>query len=251
VNGERGVAEETAWAIGKALRELGADTNEVEALWAGAFFPELLRILHHIAADIRDHGPKTAVQLFAALPARMLRFELELMKGEEITAARGARYLRDYQTILKTGITHTEEHRYDPKTQTKYYLSSLEIEKISEKLNQPARFAQYERAQKALMRGDVPEGGIMKGGWSIAAELRGDDDLMNILVDVARKEGASWLPSLLIVRLWRLASEWISDLSFSSNVELEIIPDLFLPLLQQRQRDLELGAHYSSITYDR
>ena len=61
------------WEVGRALRELGADTNEIEALWAGGFFTAISRLLQRIA-----DGPRLAVQLIAVLPARMMAYETNL-----------------------------------------------------------------------------------------------------------------------------------------------------------------------------
>jgi len=252
VKAARGINEETAWDMGRALRVLGANTNELEALWAGGFFAELLRVIHLIAADVKNNGPKTALLLFCALPARMLNFELELMQDAELPE-NGRRYLAEYQAVIKSGNTHTEETDFDFDTRTHTPRSVRKIAAAVEELSRPERFTQYDIAHIALTRGEVPKGDAFSGDgtWSIGTVLRGDDDIIDMTIEAAKKRGSTWVPSLLVVRLWRMANEWVHDLALDSTEELDLIPDLFIPIAAQRQRTEYLDAVYSEMAYDR
>jgi hypothetical protein len=183
--------------------------------------------------------------------ANMVSSYLQILHSK--LAARGRRYLAEYKDVVKSGETHTEETDYDFQTGTSTPRSLRNLAAVMHELSRPERFEQYERAHTALSRGDIPKGNAFSGDgqWSIAAVLRGDEDIIEAAIDAAKRRGRTWIPSLLVVRLWRMTNEWIHDLALDSTDELALIPDLFLPLAAQRQRSEDLDAYYSSMAYDR
>jgi hypothetical protein len=115
LRGKRIAAEATAWDVGRALRLLGASTNELEALWAAGYFPALIRLLQLIAADIKAGGPAIAARLFSVLPAQMVLYETQLVANLE-SIPTGAQYLWAYRQLHNGGSRYTEVRIYDWKS---------------------------------------------------------------------------------------------------------------------------------------
>jgi hypothetical protein len=236
LRGDRGVVESTAWDVGRVLRELGADTNELEALWAAGFYPAILRLLQLIAADVRGDGPAIAARLFAVLPARFVTFEADLVSDVKITDL-GARYLWAFHQIQAGAPTHTQVRSYDRQERQSFSRAQRRLPDLLRDVYANERFPQYEATWKRVIRGDRPRGSTTSiGGW-----LRGDDDLVDVIVEAADRMMYHWIPSLMVVRLWRLTGEWIEELYPQDASDLEVVPDIFLPMLVQRQRAAEVG----------
>ncbi|HEY0382233.1 MAG TPA: hypothetical protein VGC72_08550 [Candidatus Elarobacter sp.] len=236
--GDRGVGESTAWDVGRALRELGANTNEVEALWGAGFFPAILRFLQLTATNVHGDGPATATRLFAVLAARFVQFETDLLSDVESTD-HGARYLWAFHQ-LRSGRTNAHTSTLIRLAGTASYFTRTAAIWLNyfSTFYSAERFAHYEGTWKSVARGDRPSGSTTSiGGW-----LRGDDDLLDVIFDAANRMADRWIPSLMIVRLWRLASEWIDELYPQEASDMGVIPDIFLPLFLQRQRAAEVDA---------
>lgn len=234
LRGERGVGEDTAWEVGHALRGLGADTNEIEALWAGGFFAAIFRLLQWIASE-GDPGTQSAVRLFSLLPARMLSFETKLCEDVAENVEHGIQYLKMYHTLAAGGYPYTEERGYenpeDWREGRSYSPTERFVQRLVPDVYSSERFRVYQRAWERVCRGDRPAAALRTND-----SFRGDDDLIDVLCDAAGRMKERWVPSLLCVRLWRIALEWADELApvekgtgySPSCADFVLIPDLFL-----------------------
>jgi hypothetical protein len=245
LKGERSVGEDLAWDIGHALRDLGADTNEIEALWAGGFFAAIFRLLQQVASE-PNNGVTLAVGLYSLLPARMLTLETSLCKNVA-DVEHGAQFLQAYRRLAEgeepvtephsTTITirlpenHSNSPHYQFFRAAAHSPSRRRAFVLAIKTYAPEHFDLYQRAWELVCRGDRP-----KGPARVNQHFRGDDDLIDVLFDAAVRMKERWVPSLLIVRLWRIAFEWVDELEPVERAPghnpffatFDVIPDLFL-----------------------
>jgi hypothetical protein len=230
LRGTQGVGEDTAWAVGQALRKLDARTNEIEALWAAGFFATLFRLLQQISHA--PDGTGLAVRLFALLPARMLEFETSLCETI-VDTQHGAQYLAGYHSLAAREWLNedtaplVEDHpvrRVAALCANAYADEHLRI---------------YQHAWERVTLGDYGARAQHQPGDA----CRGDDDLVDVLCDMSDRMRDRWVPSLLIVRLWRMATEWANEVAPCDSSDFEIIPDIFLPEAAVRERDFYMDQY--------
>jgi len=219
LNGKRGLEADTAWDVGRALRELDVDTNEIEALWAAGFFKDVIRLMQHVAAD-DENGTTHAGRLFVTLPARMLNFETSLCAGVE-TVEHGLSDLRMFHTLGSGAPSHTELDSHD----------AIRRNETISKAYAPELFALYQRAWEMASRGGNPTAPQADG-----KKFRGDDDMLEIVTDAIIRMKERWVPSLMVVRIWRMGADWAEEIA-PSETDFDALPDIFLRGGALRERE--------------
>lgn len=221
---------------GEALRDaFGWQTSGIEALYAYGYFTDLLTLLKHISVDRANGGPSLAVLAYCILPAIFIGFERKVLTttldyivagdkdAAEIIRKRHRRDIEcfDNRTIGgKHSLPAVSPEQAAPLIEE---LRSLRARKV---ISRAWNHAIHNRLLATVSANEWPP------------EYAGEDNIsvIDAITDLS-KQMTDTIPTLAIVRLWRLLAEWAQDVSATFWVRREFLPDVFSTFDEEMTRE--------------
>lgn len=228
MRGERGVSAQLAWKVGEILRERGARTSGIQALWAAGFFADITLIFGQLAGKWGGSGESSEMlgALYVALPNLMLTFEGricdEYVTGDILLTNwhdrtddpdRIVARLCEYsQFALGTDPCGGHWWAMAEKDPWAYAVATIDDLKIRKEID---------LAWAAVLRGATPP----KVAPSLLSYV--DYDLLDAITAVAKKWMTKRVPSIVGVYVWRLLSEFVYPIA--GSLDFWYLPYQYLP----------------------